>query len=70
MRQENAGLWKRLFDGMEDPRTTNAVRRSIHEMLTITRLCMVCGGRRRMRPGAEGKQETLHDDFRLAMADP
>ena len=30
---------------MEDPRTGNAVRHNLHEMLVIALLCVVCGGR-------------------------
>jgi len=34
----------RIFDGVEDLRTSNATRHDLHEMLMITLLCMICGG--------------------------
>ena len=34
----------RLFDGVEDPRASNAIRHDLHEMLMIALLCMICGG--------------------------
>lgn len=34
----------RIFDGVEDPRTSNATRHDLHEMLMIALLCMICGG--------------------------
>jgi len=34
----------RIFDGVEDPRTSNATRHDLHEMPMIALLCMICGG--------------------------
>ena len=34
----------RIFDGVEDPRSSNATRHDLHEMLVIALLCMICGG--------------------------
>ena len=34
----------RIFDGVEDPRTSNATRHDLHEMLMIALLCVICGG--------------------------
>ena len=34
----------RIFEGVEDPRTSNATRHNLHEMLMIGLLCVVCGG--------------------------
>ena len=34
----------RIFDGVEDPRSSNATRHDLHEMLMIALLCMICGG--------------------------
>ncbi len=34
----------RLFDGVEDPRASNAIRHDLHEMLMIALPCMICGG--------------------------
>ena len=34
----------RIFDGVEDPRTSNATRHNLHEMLMIALLCVICGG--------------------------
>lgn len=34
----------RIFGGVEDPRTSNATRHDLHEMLMIALLCMICGG--------------------------
>ncbi len=33
-----------IFDGVEDPRTSNAARHNPHEMLMIALLCVICGG--------------------------
>ena len=33
-----------LFDGVEDSRAGNAIRRDLREMLMIAPLCMICGG--------------------------
>ena len=32
-----------IFEGVEDPRTSNATRHNLHEMLMIALLCVVCG---------------------------
>ena len=34
-----------IFEGVEDPRTSNATRHDLHEMLMIALLCVICGGR-------------------------
>lgn len=34
----------RIFDGVEDPRSSNATLHDLHEMLMIALLCMICGG--------------------------
>ena len=34
----------RIFDGVEDPRTSNAARNKLHEILMIALLCVICGG--------------------------
>ena len=34
----------RIFDGVGDPRSSNATRHDLHEMLMIALLCMICGG--------------------------
>ena len=34
----------RIFDGVEDPRTSTATRHNLHEMLMIALLCVICGG--------------------------
>ncbi len=34
----------RIFDGVDDPRTSNANRHNPHEMLMIALLCVICGG--------------------------
>ena len=34
----------RILDGVEDPRTSNATRHDLHDMLMIALLCMICGG--------------------------
>ena len=33
-----------LFEGVEDPRSSNATRHSLHEMLMIALLSTLCGG--------------------------
>ncbi len=33
-----------LFEGTRDPRTSNATRHDLNEMLMIARLCIMCGG--------------------------
>ena len=33
-----------IFDGVEDPRTSNATRHNLHEMLMIALPCVTCGG--------------------------
>lgn len=35
----------RIFNGVEDPRSSNATLHDLHEMLMIALLCMICGGR-------------------------
>ena len=35
----------RIFDAVKDPTTSNATRRDLHEMLMISLLCVICGGR-------------------------
>lgn len=47
----------RIFDGVEDPRTGNATRHDLHEMLVIALLCMIRGTprtdcRKRKNPNA------------------
>ena len=34
----------RIFDGVEELRTSNATRQDLHEMLMIALLCVICGG--------------------------
>ena len=34
-----------IFEGVEDPRTSNATRHNLHEMLMIALLCVIRGGR-------------------------
>ena len=36
--------FSRLFDGVEDPRRSNATRHDLYEMLMIALLSMLCGG--------------------------
>ena len=33
-----------VFEGVNDPRNSNATRRDLQEMLTIGLLCVLCGG--------------------------
>ncbi len=33
-----------IFEGVEDPRRSNATRQDLHEMLMIGLLSVVCGG--------------------------
>jgi len=36
--------FSQLFEGISDPRRSNATRRDLHEMLMIGLLCVLCGG--------------------------
>ncbi len=36
--------FSRLFEGVNDPRRSNATRHDLHEMLMIALLCVLCGG--------------------------
>lgn len=36
--------FSQIFEGVEDPRRSNATRHDLHEMLMIALLCVLCGG--------------------------
>jgi DDE family transposase len=36
--------FSQLFEGVSDPRRSNAARHDLHEMLMIALLCVLCGG--------------------------
>ena len=36
--------FRHIFEGVEDPRRSNATRHDLHEMLMIALMCMLCGG--------------------------
>lgn len=38
------GEFSHIFEGVEDPRRSNATRHDLHEMLMIALLCTLCGG--------------------------
>ena len=51
-----------IFDGVEDPRTSNATRHNLHEMLMIALPCVTCGGQTciDMEPFGRSKEQFLH----------
>ncbi len=38
-----SGEFSHIFEGVEDPRRSNATRHDLHEMLMIALLCVLCG---------------------------
>ncbi len=50
-----------ILDGVEDPRTSNATRHDLHEMLMIALPCVICGGQTctDMGPFGRSKEQSL-----------
>lgn len=57
----------RIFDGVKDPRTSNATRHDLHEMLMTALLCVICGGQTctDMELFGRSKEEFLRRFMRL-----